>query len=136
MPMDSDHAGWIRTLLTLNALIGLAVGVVLLLVPAAMMSVLGQSTDGTGTAYARLYGAELLGLNVATWFARNGSADVWRPVIYGHVVNESLTALVIAATALGGLGNLLLWGLVLVSGAFAVAFVLAALTVRGPMRSR
>ena len=103
---------------------GLAVGVALVVVPALFLGVLGIQIDSAGTALARLYGAELLGFNVATVLGRQGSAV--RPIVLGHVVNESLTAIIFVGAAISGLGNGLLWPLAGLAALFAVGFALVA----------
>ena len=121
---------WVAKLIMANAIVGFAAGLALLTLPGAFMSVLGQSTDAAGIAYARLYGAELLGFSLATWLARDASATAMRPIVYGHIVNESLTAVVVAAAAVAGTGNLLLWPLAALVAGFAVAYLIAAVRSR------
>lgn len=111
-----------QRLLTANAIAGLVSGVALLVVPGAFLSILGLELDTAGTAFARLYGAELLGFNVATWLSRN-LVPPPSAIIRGHIANEGLTALVIALIAAAGLGNPLVWGVAAVAAAFAIGYL-------------
>jgi len=127
---ERARPGWVPKLIVANATVGFVAGITLLTLPSLFMTVLGQSTDAAGIAYARLYGAELLGFSLATWLGRDASPSAVRPIVYGHIVNESVTALVVAAAAVAGLGNLLLWPLAALAAAFAVAYVIAAVDAR------
>ena len=114
----------LRWLLAVNALVGLAGGLALLLLPELFLSLLGLHSDQTGLVLARLYGAELVGFNVATWLARSLAAQPG--VVLGHVANESLTAAVLWIAIAGGAGGPLLWALAVVATAFAVGLWWAA----------
>jgi hypothetical protein len=112
--------------LTVDALIGLGAGIALLLVPDVFLSLAGVSLAPTGIVVARLYGAELLGFNVATWLARSTSSRRG-PIVLGHIVNESLTAIVIALAFVSGIGGPALAGQAGGAGVLAICFWLAAL---------
>ena len=116
-------------MLSVNAIVGMVSGVALLAAPALFLSLLGLATDQTGTTFARLYGAELAGFNVATWLVRS-SLPPSRPIVFGHVVNESLTAGVVALAAWSALGNPLVWLLALTAGGFACAYLAVAFASR------
>jgi hypothetical protein len=135
----SGH-GWnmrqkIRVLLTVSAIVGLIFGLGLLIVPAPLLRLYGLDTDDTGLLLARLFGVELIGYNLVGWIARSADPDpadsTPRAVVWGHVVSESIGALVTAWAAARGLGNPLLWSVVAVYGVLAAAFVWAALALRG-----
>lgn len=118
--LGQDASRW---LLSINAIVGGISGAGLVLVPAAFLGILGISPDASGEILARLYGAELLGFNVSTWIARQ-TTPAPPSIVWGHVVNESLTAVVLAMAAVGAMGNLLVSGFALASAAFAAAYVL------------
>jgi len=115
--------GAARGLLSVNAIVGALAGAGLVVVPAVFLGILGIQANATGEVLARLYGVELLGFNAATWLAR-APGPVSRPIVVGHVVNESLTAVVLGAAAINGMGNLLVVGFALVSAAFAAGYAL------------
>lgn len=118
-------------LVTINAVVGLAFGAILLLVPQPFVSLNGLGSDPATLVFARLYGAELCGFSVATWLVRT---DVRPPrgIVLGHVVNESLTAIVIVLGALAGVGNALVWPLALAPAMFAVGYAILALERNRP----
>jgi hypothetical protein len=117
-----------RWLLITNAAVGFFAGLALLVVPSAFMAVLNIQLDAAGTTMARLYGAELVGFNIATWMSRR--LPIPRPIVLGHVANESLTAIAFVVAAIGGLGNALLWPLALTAALFALGYSLVAITRR------
>ena len=116
---------WLRWLIIANVVVGLTAGIGLLVQPTGLLSVLGLQTDPVGTAFARLYGAELIGFNIATWLLWNVSPPS-RPVVLGHIANEGLTAVVAAGAAASGLGNLLVWGLAVLAATFAIGYAVVA----------
>jgi len=117
----------LRLLLTVDALVGLVAGLALLLVPDLFASLSGLSMAPTGILVARLYGGELAGFSLATWLARGG-ASPRGPIVLGHIVNESLTAIVVALGLLSGFGGPLLAALAATAAALAIVFWVTALT--------
>jgi len=111
-----------------NAVVGFSAGLALIVVPSAFMSMLNIQIDAAGTAMARLYGAELVGFNIATWMSRR--VPVPRPIVLGHVANETLTAMAFAVAANSGVGNLLVWPLALAAGVFALGYAWIAVARR------
>jgi hypothetical protein len=124
----------IRMLLSVGAVVGLTFGIALLLVPALLLSVYGLSTDSTGLLLARLAGVEFVGFNLATWIARESdprtAGSAARAVIRGHLVSETVGAVVSALAVWQGLGNPLLLSVVAIYAAFAAGFLWAELALR------
>ena len=116
-----------RNLLIVNAVVGLVGGAALVLSPTAVAATLGLALGDGGAIVARLYGAELLGFNVAGWVLKDGGPAARRGIILGHVVNETGTAVVLGIAVAAGLGNLLVVGLLVVVALLAIAFIAAAL---------
>lgn len=113
----------LNTFLAINAVVGLAFGVALLLAPAALLNFNGVQTDRVGLVLARLFGAEFVGFNIVTWLVRNyqdGSGR--RVVVLGHTISESLGFVVAILAKLGGLGNAMFWGIVAVYLVFALGY--------------
>ena len=125
----------IRILLTVNAVVGLAFGLGLLLAPEALLRLYGLDVDPATLLFARLFGVELIGFNAVGWIAREAEpypADSTpRAVVRGHLISESVGALVSASAAAQGLGNPLLWIVVAIYAVFAAAFLWATLALRG-----
>jgi hypothetical protein len=123
------NARTLRILLTVDALIGLAAGTALLLLPDGFLSFAQVSLAPTGVVVARLYGAELLGFGIATWLVRNTSTRR-SSIVLGHIVNESLTAVVIAIAVVSGIGGPGLAALAAIACLLAIGFWLATLLPR------
>jgi hypothetical protein len=120
----------LRTLLTVNSLVGIAFGVALLAAPGLLLRLYGLPGDTTALLFARLVGAELLGINVPTWMARTspgGPAAAF--AVIGHALSETLGFGITLAAALAGFGNQMVWSVVAIYGLFAVGnlyFIFAA----------
>jgi len=109
--------------LAVNAATGLVLGLVLILVPRPFLAFNGIEADAVGLTIARLFGAEFIGFNIATWMARSSSdPSARRIVVLGHFVSESLGFILALLAKLAGLGNALFWGIVAVYLFFALGF--------------
>ena len=109
--------------LTAEAVVGFTFAALLLLFPDRLLELYGISTGSGPVALARLIGAELLGLNVASVVALRGDRRSLVPVVRGHLVNDAVAALVAFTAVVGGVGNGFVWSLVAVYGVFALAHV-------------
>lgn len=113
----------LNTFLAVNAIVGLVLGAVLLVIPQMFLTLYDIQADAGGLAIARLFGAELIGFNIATWLARTGQDDsARRVVVLGHLFSESLGFIVALIAKLSGLGNTFFWIIVAVYLAFALGF--------------
>ena len=111
-----------RAFLAVNALTGLVFGLGFLVIPQVFFSLLGLEASSALDTMARIYGAELIGFNIATWLAVGEPA--WRrPVIVGHAFNESLDTVLLVMAVIGGVANTLTWGLVAVTAVFAAGYL-------------
>ena len=114
----------IRTFLSLNAVVGLAFGIILLFVPGYLLDLNGIHADAAAIMIARLFGAEFIGFNIVTWRERNDEgAPGQRLVVIGHAVSESLGFIITLISRLSGLGNDLFWGIVGAYLLFALGYV-------------
>lgn len=110
----------LRPFLTANAVAGLAFGVVLVSAPSILLQLYGIPGGQGAELMARLFGAELLGLNVPSWFARNdiegrGAAFA----VFGHAIAETLGFAVSLGVALAGIGNAMVWSVVAIFAFFS-----------------
>jgi hypothetical protein len=115
-----------RVLVATNAVVGAGFGAVLLIAPTVLAKLLGLHLDPTAALMARLYGAELFGFGVTTWSARK-SMPVPSGVVYGHIGNETLTAIALCAATANGLGNILLPILAIVPAIFSIGYLVLAI---------
>lgn len=124
----------IRLLLTINALVGIAFGLALLLLPEFLLRFYGLTTDATGLLLARVAGVEFTGYGALGWILRNAdpapAESPARAIIRAHLISESVGTIVMAWGALSGLGNALLWTAVATYGVMALAFIWATAALR------
>ena len=123
----------LRLLLTISGVLEVLVGVLALINPAPVVSLLlGVPTDSLATVLARLFGAGVFALGLACLKARN---DVGSPaglaVSLGITAYNVLAAVVLLWTAAGSsLGGLLLWGAGILHAALGALFVAALVSSR------
>ena len=125
----------LRLLLTVNAGVGILFGVVLVAAPSVLLQVYGLPGGQSAELFARLFGAELLGLNFGTWIVRmrpEGEGAAF--AVLGHCVSESLGFAVAIGAALAHVGNSMVWSAVALFAFFAAAnlyyFLVAGVRLR------
>jgi len=110
----------LRTFLSVNALVGLAFGVVLVAAPSVMLQLYGIPGGAGAVLFARLLGAELLGLNVPTWMVRtrpDGEGAAF--AVVGHAFSETLGFAVSFGAAIAHVGNAMVWSVALIYALFS-----------------
>ncbi|HUO51979.1 MAG TPA: hypothetical protein VMT93_05645 [Gemmatimonadaceae bacterium] len=110
----------LRRFVAINAFTGIAFGLVLVVAPRFLLSLYGIAGGTTTELFARMFGAELIGLNVPAWVARvkpEGEA-VWFAVI-GHAFAETLLLAISLSAALAGIGNAMIWSVVAIFALFS-----------------
>lgn len=123
----------LRLLLTLSGGLEMLAGLLALITPAPVVSLLlGMSMDPIASVLARLFGAGIFALGLACLKARN---DVASPaglaVSLGITAYNVLAAVVLLWTAaVSSLGGLLLWGAGISHAALGVLFVSAIVASR------
>ena len=123
----------LRLLLTISGALEALVGVLALVSPAPLVSLLLESTaDSLATVLTRLFGAGVFALGLACLKARN---DVGSPaglaVTVGITSYNLLAAVVIIWAATGpGLGGLLLWAAGIGHAVLGVVFVSALVVLK------
>lgn len=104
-----------KTFLIIKAIVCLFFGILLLLLPASLLSILGASLESAGTFTAREYGAALFGTLMLTWFARNAlESDARRAILLDLLVYDAIGFVVTLLAVLSGVLNVLGWGVVVV----------------------
>jgi hypothetical protein len=112
----------LRPFLAVNALVGIAFGVVLVAMPAPLLHLYGIPGGAGAELFARLLGAELLGLNVPTWMVRvrpDGEGAAF--AVVGHAFSQTLGFAVSLGAAIARVGNAMLWSVVFLYAAFSAA---------------
>lgn len=110
-----------RTLLVAKAAVCLGFGLLLLLVPVALLSVLGAELGAAGTFTAREYGAALIGALFLMWFAKDVQAsDARLAILLYLLVYDAIGVGITVPAVLSGVLNWLGWGIVLVYLFFAL----------------
>jgi len=110
-----------RTLLIAKAAVCLGFGLLLLLVPVALLSLLGAELGAAGTFTAREYGAALIGALFLMWFAKDTQAsDARRAILLYLLVYDAIGVGITVPAVLSGVLNWLGWGIVLVYVFFAL----------------
>src|SRR5512142_1294820 len=100
----------LKTVLTINAIVALAISIALVLAPSIVISIYGGATDTVGQFLARHYGATGLAIGVLTWLARNMPAPEARRAMLPALLSVFLVELGIDLLAqLGGLLNTSGW---------------------------
>jgi len=110
-----------RTLLIVKAAVCLVFGIILLLVPGSLLSLMGTVIGAGGTFTGREYGAALIGTLLLTWFAKDTRAsDARGAILLDLLVYDAIGFLVTLLAVLSGVLNGLGWGIVVVYLFFAV----------------
>ena len=131
--LKRDEAGSLRPLLTFSGGLEILAGSLALLSPATVVTLLlGGSVDLISSVLARLFGAGVFSLGLASLKARD---DVGTPaslaVTLGIIAYSVLAAVVIIWAAAGlGLGGAVLWGAGILHTMFGVLFVSALMASR------
>jgi hypothetical protein len=131
--LEEGNAMSLRLLLTLSGGLEILAGLVALITPGPVVSMLlGVPVDAIASVLARLFGAGVFALGLACLKARH---DVGSPaglaVSLGITAYNVLAGVVLLWTAAGsGLGGLLLWGAGIVHAALGALFVSAFVASR------
>jgi hypothetical protein len=103
----------LSTLMVIKAIVCLAFAVLLLAIPAQLMSIYGVELDAGGAFMARLYGSSLAGNLLLTWLSRGSrDSEALRAAIAGLFLYDAIGLVVSVAAMLSGLMNPLGWSVV------------------------
>jgi hypothetical protein len=113
----------LNTLMVVKAVVCLAFGVLLVVIPGPLMSLYGVTLDDGGMLMARLYGASLLGNLMLTWFSRNDpGSEALRAAVLGLFVYDAVGLVVALIAMLSGVMNALGWSVVAIYLVFTVGY--------------
>lgn len=123
-----------QTVMTIKAVVCLALGVPILLMPEFTYSIFGITLEPGGAFAAREYGAALIGALMITWFARKAQAsETRRAIALGYCVYDAIGVVVSLIATLTGVTNPLGWSIVVIYLFFTLGF--GYYTVKTPNRS-
>lgn len=104
----------LKHLFTLHAVIALANGAIIVVVPVLYMSIFGVTIEGPDAIFiSRLLGAALLTYGFVGWLARDaGPSDARRAIVLGFFISIAIGFIIVLAAQLTGVMNTLGWALV------------------------
>ena len=112
-----------KHLMVIKALVCLAFGILLLIIPDRLLSIFGATLSAGGIFTAREYGAALFGNLFLCWFAKNAAeSDARRAIILALFVYDLIGFVVTVITIVSGVLNPLGWLIVFVYLFFTVGF--------------
>lgn len=110
-------------LMVIKAIVCLVFGILLVLVPAILLSLYGITLGPGGIFMARLYGASLVGNLMLSWFARNAAdSEARQAIVLDLFVYDAIGFVVALLTQLSGLMNPLGWSIVVIYLFFTLGF--------------
>jgi len=122
-----------KHLMTIKAVICLFFGVLLVVLPEELLSILGITVGVGGIFMARLYGASLIGNLMLTWFGRNAEESATKRAIILDLFAYDAVGLVVAFIAqIGGLMNPLGWFIVFIYFFLTIGFGYFLMAKRSP----
>jgi hypothetical protein len=103
----------LNTLLFINAIVALAYGLSLVVVPTLVLDLYGITSGSSEQLLARFYGVALLAFGLITWLAKDTTDPVTqRAFITTHLISEPLGTIVSILGILNGTVNRLGWSAV------------------------
>lgn len=118
------------TVALIQAVVWLVVGAAFLAVPRRWVAPFGTRMDATSDMFGRLLGSAFLGFAVLCWFGREAAdTAAQQAIVWSNLVLNGLAAVIHArAVVRGEVLNARGWGLVALTGVFAVVWAIVALT--------
>jgi hypothetical protein len=115
-----------RTTATVAAVTSLVFGAAGIIAPESLGAAFGIVLDPTGLALARLACAAYLGYAALAWLIRDVTdPGAWRAVAGSNSLSWGVSACVVAAAVISGLGDPRVWAVVAMQALFAAAWALA-----------
>jgi hypothetical protein len=102
-----------NTLFLVALIVEALFGIGFVLVPGPMLGPFGMTFNPIATAFARLFGAALLGYTILLWFARKSDKpESKKGVVYSLFTYYLVSTILLVITQLAGLMNALGWGVI------------------------
>ena len=109
--------------LVVASILGLVFGLAFLLAPAQLLSFYGMTLDPAGQWIGRFLGAQLVGLAIITWLARNApTGGALSAVMIGNLVGSTIALALAILQGISGIGNALVWSTAVVYAFLAAGF--------------
>lgn len=100
----------LKTLLVIQAIVTIVVGLALIFVPEQMMDQFYSPLSPDGIGMARLYGATALTLGLICWFASNADdSEARQAIVLSFFIGNTVAFILALIIRLAGLGNELGW---------------------------
>ena len=124
-----------RNLAVVSAVVAGLFGLTALLLPAPFLAVFGVELPEAGLVVTRLFGANVLGIAVLDWFARDdlrggGRPGAERGIVLVNVLSPTLSIILVVGAIFGGIVNALGWVTVAILAVLGVAWVYLGLVER------
>jgi hypothetical protein len=105
------------------SILGLVFGLAFLLAPEKLMSFYGVTLDPAGQWIGRFLGAQLVGLAIITWLARNApTSGTLSAIMIGNLVGSAIALVLAMLQGIAGFGNALVWSTAVVYAFLAAGF--------------
>ncbi len=112
-----------KNLMVIKALVCLAFGILLLSIPAELISIFGATLGDGGMFTAREYGSALLGNLFLCWLAKSaGESEARKAIIVALFIYDLIAFIMSAITVISGVLNPLGWSIVFIYLFFALGF--------------
>lgn len=102
----------VSTFLIIKAIVSLAFGIALVLLPVVLMGLYGVTLDPVGAFMARFVGACLIGIGLICWLGRSVADDGQRAITLALFIGDTVGSIVALVGQLSGLMNALGWMIV------------------------
>ena len=112
----------LRTFLIVAAIIALAYGLGLSLMPAFINTAYGLGTSTSEILLSRFFGAELVALGLVAWLSKDLTGASVRPIVIGSLVGDAIATIVALMGTLGGVMNSAGWSAVAINIILALGF--------------
>lgn len=112
-----------KNLMVIKAIVCLAFGILLLIIPDKLLSLFGATLSDGGIFTAREYGSSLFGNLFICWFAKDAAeSDARRAIILGLFVYDLIAFIMTLITVIAGVLNPLGWLIVFIYLFFTLGF--------------
>lgn len=121
-----------ETVIASQSAIWLVVALLLLLLPQSLLSFVAGPPSADAVGLARIFGAELAGLALVSWFTRReGDSPAYSRILFSYVVSNTLGFAASSYAAATGAFNRRCWFFAALYLLYAAAFIYLCLARRG-----